>query len=148
LTVEQGIRLLDLDCKSSGYRGLQSTARVGQLIGRITARVTFNPAAPGGTATTPIPFTSYDEFVFTDRQGRRIGTFTADSSEGRVFNTQLSGQPGIRFGGVGQILSATGPFEGIQGLMTDNSVVVFTPHVSASVYVLRIHDPQGKFRIS
>jgi hypothetical protein len=29
--------------------------------------------------------------------------------------------------------------------MTDNSVVVFTPHVSASVYVLRIHDPHGKF---
>jgi hypothetical protein len=146
LTVEQGIRLLDLDFKSSGHRGLQSTARVGQFIGRITAHVTFNPAAPGGTAADPIPFTSYDEFVFVDREGRRIGTFTADSSEGRVFNTQLSGQPGIRFGGVGQILSSTGPFEGIKGLMTDNSVVVFTPHVSASVYVLRIHDPHGKFR--
>jgi hypothetical protein len=25
-------------------------------------------------------------------------------------------------------------------------VVVFTPHVSASVYVLRLHDPHGKFR--
>jgi hypothetical protein len=146
LTVEQGIRLLDLDFRSSGHRGPQSTARVGQFIGRITAHVTFNPAAPGGTATDPIPFTSYDEFVFMDRQGQRIGTFTADSSEGRVFNTQLSGQPGIRFGGVGQILSGTGPFEGMQGLMTDNSVVVFTPHVSASVYVLRIPDPHGKFR--
>jgi hypothetical protein len=146
LTVEQGIRLLDLDFKASGHRGVQSTARVGQSIGRITAHVTFNPAAPGGTATDPIPFTSYDEFVFVDREGRRIGTFTANSSEGRVFNTQLAGQPGIRFGGTGQILSGTGPFEGMQGLMTDNSVVVFTPHVSASVYLLRIHDPQGKFR--
>jgi hypothetical protein len=146
LTVEQGIRLLDLDFKSSGHRGLQSTARVGQAIGRITAHVTFNPAAPGGTAIDPIPFTSYDEFVFVDREGRRIGTFTADSSEGRVFNTQLSGQPGIRFGGVGRLLSGTGPFEDMKGLMTDNSVVVFAPHVSASVYVLRIHDPHGKFR--
>jgi hypothetical protein len=146
LIVEQGIRLLDLDFKSSGYGGLQSTDRVGAMIGRITANVTFNPAAPGGTALNPIPFTSYDEFVFFDREGRRIGSFTADSSEGRVFNTQLSGQPGIRFGGVGQILSGVGPFEGIRGLMTDNSVVVFTPHVSASVYVLRIYDPHGKFR--
>jgi hypothetical protein len=146
LTVEQGIRLLDLDFKSSGHRGLQSTAQVGQLIGRITAHVTFNPAAPGGTAADPIPFTSYDEFVFVDREGQPIGTFTANSSEGRVFNTQFSGQPGIRFGGVGKILSSTGPFEGMQGLMTDNSVVFFIPHVSASVYVLRILDPHGKFR--
>jgi hypothetical protein len=147
LIVEQGIRLLDVDFKSSGRGGPQSTDRVGQFVGRITAHVTFNPAAPGGTALDPIPFTSYDEFVFLDRDGKRIGGFTADSSEGRVFNTQLSGQPGIRFGGVGRILSSTGAFEGIRGLMTDNSVVVFSPHVSASVYVLRVHDPHGKFRL-
>jgi hypothetical protein len=24
---------------------------------------------------------------------------------------------------------------------------VFSPHVSASVYVLRVHDPHGKFRL-
>jgi hypothetical protein len=146
LIVEQGIRLLDLDFKASGHSGLQSTARVGPSIGRITAHVTFNPAAPGGTASDPIPFTAYDEFVFFDHEGQRIGAFTANSSEGRVFNTQLAGQPGIRFGGTGQILSGTGSFAGINGLMTDNSVVIFTPHVSASVYVLRIHDPHGKFR--
>ena len=29
--------------------------------------------------------------------------------------------------------------------MTDNSVVIFTPHVSASVYILRISDPDGRF---
>ena len=145
LIVEQGIRLLNLDFKASGHSGLQSTARVGPLIGRITAHVTFNPAAPGGTASDPIPFTSYDELVFFDREGQRIGAFTANSSEGRVFNTQLAGQPGIRFGGTGQVLRGTGSFESINGLMTDNSVVIFTPHVSASVYVLRIHDPHGKF---
>jgi hypothetical protein len=147
LIVEQGIRLLDVDFKSSGHGGLQSVDSVGQFIGRITAHVTFNPAAPGGTTLDPIPFTSYDEFVFFDRAGgQRIGSFTADSSDGRVFKTELSGSPGIRFGGVGQILSGTKAFETIRGLMTDNSVVVFTPHVSASVYVLRIHDPHGKFR--
>jgi hypothetical protein len=145
LIVEQGIRRLDLDFKASGHSGLQSTTRVGSLIGRITAHVTFDPAAPGGTVADPIPFTSYDEFVFFDREGNKVGAFTANSTEGRVFHTQLGGQPGIRFGGTGQILSGSGTFEGINGLMTDNSVVVFDPHVSASIYVLRIHDPQGKF---
>ena len=146
LIVEQGIRLFNLYFKTSGHGGLQTTESIGQMIGKITAKVIFNPATPGGTALDPIPFTAYDEFVFVDHAGRRLGTFTADSSEGRVFTTLLAGQPGIRFGGVGQILSGTGQFEGISGLMTDNSTVVFVPHVSRSLYILRIYDPHGKFR--
>jgi hypothetical protein len=146
LTVEQRIRLLCLDFKAGGHSGLQSTDSIGPLIGKVTAHVTFDAAAPGGTVANPIPFTSYDEFVFLDQAGERVGAFTANSTEGRVFNTQLSGQPGLRFGGTGSILGGTGAFENLSGLMTDNSVVLFTPHVSASVYVLRIHDPQGRFR--
>lgn len=146
LTVVQGLRMLDLDFKVRGRGGTQSMDRVGPLIGRITAHVNFNPAAPGGTSLDPIPFTTFDEFVFFDKEGRKIGEFTGDSSEGRVFNTQLSGLPGIRFGGVGQVLSGTGPFEGLNGLMTDNSLVSFNPHVSASIYLLRVEDPQGRFR--
>lgn len=146
LTVVQGLRLLDLDFTARGRGGVQSTDGFGPVIGRITAHVNFNPADPGGTALNPIPFTTYDEFVFFDREGRKIGEMTGDSSEGRVFNTQLSGLPGIRFGGVGQVLGGTGVFEGINGLMTDNSVVLFAPHVSASIYLLRVHDPRGRFR--
>ena len=146
LNVEQGLRLLHLDFKVRGRGGLQSTSRVGQVIGRILARVNFNPAAPGGTALNPIPFTTFDEFSFFDTEGRTVGGFTGDSSEGRVFNISVGGQRGIRFGGTGRILSGTGPFTGIEGLLTDNSVVIFTPHVSASIYVLRIHDPNGRFR--
>ena len=108
----------------------------------------FNPAAPGGTALDPIPFTDVCDFSFTDNTGRDIGGFTADSSEGRVFNIKVAGQAGIRFGGVGQILNGTGTFQGMSGLMTDNSVVIFTPHVSASLYVLRLHDPEGRFRVA
>jgi len=146
LNVEQGLRLLHLDFNAKTYRGLQSSDRVGQVIGRILAQVNFNPAAPGGTALNPIPFTTFDEFTFLDRQGKTIGSFTGDSNEGRVFNILVGGQKGIRFGGTGRVLGGTGPFKGIEGLLTDNSVVVFTPHVSASVYVLRIHDPKGTFR--
>jgi hypothetical protein len=144
LVVEQGLRLLELD--AVGRNRPASTETVGPLIGRITAKVTFNPAAPGGSNDNPIPFTAEDEFVFQDPEsGRRVGSFTADSTEGRVFRTELLGQPGIRFGGVGRILGGEGVFKGIQGLMTDNSVVAFEPHVSASVYVLRIDDPSGLF---
>lgn len=146
LNVEQGLRLLQVDFIAKTHRGLQSSDRVGQVIGRILAQVNFNPTAPGGTALNPIPFTTFDEFTFLDRQGKTIGSFTGDSSEGRVFNILVGGQKGIRFGGTGRILSGTGPFEGMEGLLTDNSVVIFTPHVSASVYVLRINDPHGTFR--
>ena len=148
LTVVQGLRLLELDFKVKGRGGVQTTDRVGASIGRITAHVNFNPAAPGGASLNPIPFSTFDEFVFFDREGRKVGEATGDSSEGRVFTTQLSGAPGIRFGGVGQALTGTGVFEGINGLMTDNSVVVFNPHVSASIYVVRVEDPRGRFRAS
>jgi hypothetical protein len=144
LIVEQGLRILEVD--AVGERRPLSTDSVGQAIGRITANVSFNPASPGGSIRDPIPFKAFDEFVFNDPEsGRRIGSFTADSSEGRVFRTQIIGQPGIRFGGVGRIHRGEGVFEGIEGLMTDNSVVMFEPHVSASIYVLRLHDPHGRF---
>ena len=144
LTVVQGLRLINL--MSGLDDGPRSVARVGQIIGKITAHVDFNPAAPGGTALNPIPFTTFDELDFVDDAGKSIGGFTADSSEGRVFNIRVAGQAGIRFGGVGQVLNGTGPFQGMKGLMTDNSVVIFQPHVSASLYVLRLHDPEGRFR--
>lgn len=145
LDVEQGLRLLHVDFTNRETH-LQSLTRVGQVIGKILAHVNFNPTAPGGSAIDPIPFTTFDELTFFDTAGRTIGGLTGDSSEGRVFNILVSGQKGIRFGGTGRILSGAGPFEGIEGLLTDNSVVVFTPHVSASVYVLRINDPKGRFR--
>jgi len=144
LIVEQGLRLLDLDCIGRG-RPFSSDV-VGPAIGRITANVSFNPMAPGGSIRDPIPFRALDEFVFDDPEtGRRVGSFTADSIEGRVFRTSVLGVSGIRFGGVGRILGGQGVFKGIRGLMTDNSVVTFTPHVSASVYVLRVQDPEGRF---
>lgn len=146
LNVEQGLRLLYLDGKARGRGGVQSLARVGPVVGRILARVNFDPTAPGGATLNPIPFTTFDEFSFFDAAGRNIGGFTGDSSEGRVFNILVGGQKGIRFGGTGRLLSGSGPFQGLDGLLTDNSVVIFTPHVSASVYVLRINDPDGRFR--
>lgn len=146
VVVEQGLRLLHVGSAARGSQGFLSNTKVGEMIGRITTRVIFNPAAASGTLLDPIPFTNQNELVFTDSTGNTIGSFTADSSEGRVFNLLIGGAPCIRFGGVGPIHGGKGVFEGINGIMTDNSVVAFEPHVSASVYILRIHDPAGKFR--
>lgn len=147
LVVHQGLRLLDLDLKKKESGRLLTTATVGSSIGDITATVTFNPASAPGSNLAPIPFLARDEFRFTSPDSEvTLGTFQATSDEGRVFDLLIAGTPGIRFGGTGRILTGTGPFEDINGLMTDNSVVAFNPHVSASVYVLRVHDPQGRFR--
>jgi hypothetical protein len=146
LNVTQGLRLISLNSGSAKGGGPRSVTRVGQVIGKIVAHVDFNPTAPGGTALNPIPFTDICDLSFTDEAGRDIGGFVADCSEGRVFSIKIAGQGGIRFGGVGQILSGTGPFQGMTGIVSDNSVVIFQPHVSASLYVLRIDDPDGRFR--
>lgn len=150
LIVEQGLRLQFLDCAvrdGSGRRsGVRTSDRIGRLVGRITARVTFDPESADGTALDPIPFVADDEMVLTAPDGTALGRFTGDSTEGRVFNLELAGRPAIRFGGTGRLRGGPGPFRGLEGLLTDNSLVVFEPHVSASVYVLRVPDPDGRFR--
>jgi hypothetical protein len=143
LTVTQGLKLQYIDCAAREPFGPVTLSAIGERVGTVTASVVFDPSYARGSLLDPIPFTAFDEFVFTDRRGRVTGTLTADSAEGRVFNTSLAGIPAIRFGGVGRVREGTGPFEGIRGLMTDNSVVAFAPHVSASVYVLRIARPGG-----
>ena len=149
LNVAQQLRLFQTEASARGPQDLRSTTHVGQTIGGIDAQIIFNPAAPGGDALDPIPYTAFDEYKFTDRRGQSIGSFFIDEGEGRTFNLQLPGAPGqpaIRFGGFGPILRGTGSLAGAVGLMTDNSVVSFIPHVSASVYVIRVDDPRGKYR--
>jgi hypothetical protein len=138
LTVVQRLRGFEVDCWVRRHRTVQASDSVGPIVGSITAHVAFNPQAPGGGLLDPIPFATFDEFHFHDDGGRRIGGFTADTSEGRVFQTQVSGRPAIRFVGVGQIRDGDGVFAGVRGQMTDSSLVLFDPHVSASVYVLRL----------
>lgn len=149
LKVEQGVTMITVDASYRARRGPQSVANLGPLVGKLSADIVFNPTAPGGTLRDPIPFTTTDLLTFSDHAGQPIGSFVADLVDGRVFNLEIppgSGQKAIRFGGTGPLQDGTGVFAGIEGLMTDNSVVMFTPHVSASVYVLRVHDPDGRYR--
>ena len=126
-------------------------ARAGRVIGSMRAEIRFDLFDPGapGTALSPIPFASYNTFTFQDRDGGEIGSIVADGGEGRTFNLTLDGAPGqraLRFGGVGPLVRGTGAFEGIRGLMTDNSAVGVAPHALATTYVLRVADPDGRYR--
>jgi hypothetical protein len=151
LNVEQQLRIFQLDFTSQGHRGLCSVRSVGEVIGQMTSKIhfnLFNPGAPG-TAVAPIPFSAYNEFTFFNRDRQVVGSFVGDGSEGRTFNMGLPAAPGqraLRFGGVGPLVKGTGCFRGIEGLMSDNSVVGVAPHVTSTLYVLCIIDPDGKYR--
>jgi hypothetical protein len=151
LDVSQQVRLFHVDCTAGRHRGIRTTYEIGSVIGAMTAKIRFNLFNPGapGTNEAPIPFASYNNYTFFDREGRAIGGFDADGSEGRTFTMTLTGAPGqqaLRFGGVGPLLKGTGVFRGIRGLMTDNSVVGVFPHALATSYILRVLDPEGKYR--
>jgi hypothetical protein len=153
LNVSQQLRLIDVDAAARGRGGLRSFKSVGAVVGKMNANIAFNLFSPGapGTALAPIPFQSYNEYIFYDRDGDTVGSFVGDGGEGRTFNMELAGAPGqraLRFGGFGPLMNGTGPFSGIEGLMSDNSVVGIAPHAIVTFYVLRVNDPDGKFRAS
>jgi hypothetical protein len=150
LKADERLKILELDYSAKGHRGLRSVTKVGQIIGVLSGEIIFDISDPGGTTPfNPIPFTTYNTITFYDREGRNIGSFGADLVEGRTFYMEIPGAPGtrgIRFGGFGPLMNGTGFFKGIEGMMTDNTVANFTPHVAASIYMFRIHDPDGRYR--
>ena len=158
------IRILDIDCALDARGQLYSSSNIGPVIGNFASYVFFNVLSPGapGTPTAPISFTDYDNNIFTDREAAELGSFGFDGGagskfgsatrfrgEGRTFTLALPSAPGqqaLRFGGYAPIVNGKGIFEGIKGLVADNSVVGVAPHAIATAYVARISDPQGKFR--
>lgn len=151
INVTQQLRIVNLDSACREWGGLRSVRSTGMVIGAMTAKILFNlfnPDAPG-TPLAPISFQSYNEYTFKDEKGRFIGSITADGTEGRTFRMKFSGIPdqvALRFGGFGRIVKGTGQFEGAQGLMVDNSAVTIFPSVTSTLYVLRIHDREGRYR--
>jgi hypothetical protein len=153
LKVTQQLRLIEVDAAARGRNGLRTIKRLGPVIGKMGAKIVFNLFNPGapGTALAPIPFQSFNEYTFYDRDDEPVSSFVADGGEGRTFTMQLAGAPGqraLRFGGYGPVFNGTGTCSGIDGLMSDNSVVGIAPHAIVTFYVIRINDPDGRYRIS
>ncbi len=153
LNVHQQLREFYLDASAKGRGGAQTEAKLGTVIGSMQAAIIFNLLNPGapGTSDAPIAFQSFNEFSFFNSQGENLGIITADGSEGRTFKLKLKNAPGqtaLRFGGFGRLIEGTGQFAGIQGLMSDNSVVGIAPHAISTLYVIRVSDPEGKYRMA
>jgi hypothetical protein len=118
-------------------------------IGRMTSRVTINIVNLGvtGSALSPTPFEAQNEFTFSDARGRVVGSLVVDGGEGRSFNLTLPDAPGqkaLRFGAFGRLVGGTGCFEGVQGVMADNSAVGIAPHALSTMYVMALHVPEQR----
>jgi hypothetical protein len=89
-------------------------------------------------------------YTFQDRQGQTVATLNADVVEGRAFRTTLAGAPGpvFRFGGFGPFLGGTGPFQGMIGMISMNAALSVFPGALSTVHVIRVSDPDGRFRAS
>jgi hypothetical protein len=150
LRVAQEIHLIALQTASTRH-GVRSVAQIEERAGSMTSEIAFDLLAPGppGSAAAPIPFSAYNEFHFVDRHGVAVGSIDGDGSEGRTFTLAVRGAPGqrgLRFGGFGPVTKGRGCFADARGLMTDNSVVGLAPHATSTLYVLRLDDPEGRFR--
>lgn len=128
---------------------LRTGIEVGPVVARLKATVGLDILASPGTFEAPNNFNTTNIYSFLDDGGQTIGAITASVETGKSFNLQFPdapGQPGMRYGGFGPILSGTGAFEGVAGTLIVNSAIGVAPHALSMLNVLRIIDPNGEFR--
>jgi len=136
-----------------GFRAapLKTDDVVGREVG--FGRGSVPGASPSGSSLNPFLFEGVSLYSFYDAVGNTVGTLTANVLEGRRFDVQLKRapqEPALRFGFFGPIIFGTGCFKGAQGMLygASGSVFKLPPdiHVISNWYVLRLLDPDGKFR--
>ncbi len=143
--VDEQLRLMHTGFDVGAHAGLSSFESDGPVVGRVTADLEFDAA--DSRATRPIR-TRNGVFTFTDRAGHVVGTLSADMVEGQAFESTVDGQPLFRFGGFGPLIKGTGAFDGAVGMMSTCGAISVGPHAQANVYVIRLADPGGRYRLS
>jgi len=148
LNVPQQLLHARTDFTPSGAAGFGCELETGPVIGRVISLI---HSAVGGTgaADAPLMFQGAGHYRFTDRQGRVVGGFTGQSLEGRNFSMQLAGAPGqpaFRYGYFGPILHGHGCLAGAEGMFFGCSGVGISPHVLSNLFIIRLHDPEGRYR--
>jgi hypothetical protein len=127
----------------------RTAMEVRQVVGTMDATVFFDLLAPPGSAEHPVPFSTDEVYRFVDADGQVVGKVMAGIQDGISFNLRLPGvpqQPAVRFSGFGPITGGTGPFAGLQGMLTVNSLIGISPHTLSLVHVLHFADPDGRLR--
>jgi hypothetical protein len=146
-SVHERLRLVRIGFDLGGAQGVRSRTSEGPLVGTLSGTLLFNPFDPN--PVTPIQ-TLDGLFTFFDRRGRTVATLKANIVEGRGFRTTLPGAPGpiYRFGGFGPFLGGTGVFQDAVGMISLNAAISVFPRTLSNSYVLRVSDPDGRFRAS
>jgi hypothetical protein len=152
LNVHELLRLVHVGFDlGKGSKGIRSTTTTGPIVGRLQTSLYFNPLhlKTRGTAQSPIPaYTQNGVFTFFDRSWYPVGMLKANIIEGRAFRAELPGapMPVLRMAGFGPLIEGTGQFSGAMGMLSMNAAVSVFPHTLSNMYVLRLVDPEGKFR--
>lgn len=141
--VVERLRLLSVGFDLDHAAGLRTRAREGAIVGRLTAALDFDPTDP--RPESPIR-TRDGVFMFVDARGREIGSLQADVVEGKAVRDGLDGRPVFRLAGFGPLREGTGAFAGAVGMMSLNGVASVFPRTLSNLYMLRISDPDGRFR--
>jgi hypothetical protein len=150
-TVREQLRLIHIGNTVGGSDGIFSNVKIGQVVGARTADFVFNPfdLSRNGTIQSPYPFTTENTaFSFFDAKGESLGGFKSNVTEGRAVTFPVAGSPipAFRIAGFGAIKDGTGQFSGMEGMVTVNSITSLKHHVTSEVFMIRLYDPEGKFR--
>jgi hypothetical protein len=143
--VNELLRLVHVDFDAAGAIGMRSLTSEGPIVGSLAFKLKFDSQDP----RVPVPFrTSNAVFTFFDRERNTIGSLNANVIEGRGFATTLPGapQPVVRVVGFGPFISGTGQFALTRGMLSLNGIISIPARVPSIMYVLRVLDPNKKFR--
>lgn len=146
-TVHELLRPVHLQFDVGTSKGMRNRVLSGPIVGSLTFDLDFDSFDP----RVPTPFQTRNAiFRFFERQGQMVGMLAADVTEGRGFQTTLPGapQPVIRVAGFGPFRSGSGQFAGVSGLLSVNGCISIAARTPSIMYVLRIADPDGRFRPS
>jgi hypothetical protein len=106
-----------------------------------------------GTPVTPFQFEGVSLYRMFDDRRDETGSFVSNVIEGRSFSFSYARaplEPGLRFGFFGPSITGTGCFSGVSAMLYGCSGSVFNLppgiHVISNWYVLRISDPDRRFR--
>jgi len=143
--VVERLRPAHLSFDNTAAHGLRTRLELGPISGSLRGTLHFNPLDP--RPVFPI-YTSGGRLDFFSSDGCPAGWIDADIEEGRAFRLELPGapMPVFRFGGFGRLGRGGGQFAGATGMMSLNAVVSVFPRTLTNFYLLRINDPEGRFR--
>jgi hypothetical protein len=144
-TVHERLRRVALDVDARSARGLRGRLTRGAIVGSLSFELALDSRYPGMS----IPFETRDGlFTFFDDDGRPVGTLAASVVEGRAFGAEVAGapQPVLRVAGFGPVLAGSGALAGVSGMLSLNGIVSIPARTPSILYVLRLADPQGRFR--